>query len=265
MCLTDPLTDDLLTIAYAARALDAPEAWHALRSMAAMPRPERASVLPAGTINHDRSHAPPTPRPAPDRSARPVMRPLAQLGQTPFAVVDLETTGFASPRGDRIIEVAVVRLSLTSSALRARRRNGHRTATREVPEPRPASRRHRLRRNRLPSPRTPSHLDSADRPRRYPGASVDWRRPRYVQARPPHQSCRRSRTRTERNRRRLPRRRIPRPCPCRPCPQSRRGGGPYRSGPDMGTLRRPSTPPPPAIPRRSASRSGGSRNSGAIR
>ncbi|QDY09536.1 DEAD/DEAH box helicase [Micromonospora sp. HM134] len=106
------LTDDLLTIAYAARALDVPEAWHALRSMAAMPRPEQASVLAAGTMKHDRSNAPPTPRSAPDRSAaRPVIRPLAQLGQTPFAVVDLETTGFAAHRGDRIIEVAVVRLS----------------------------------------------------------------------------------------------------------------------------------------------------------
>ena len=106
------------------------------------------------------------------------------------------------PEATGLIEVAVVRLSLTSSALRVRRRNGHRTATREVPEPRPASRRHRPRRNRLPSPRTPSHLDSADRPRRYPSASVDWRRPRYVQARPPHPSCRRIRTRTDRNRRR---------------------------------------------------------------
>ncbi|MBO4161220.1 DEAD/DEAH box helicase [Micromonospora antibiotica] len=102
------LTDDLLTIAYAARALDVPEAWHALRSMAAMPRPEQACVLAPETVNHDRSCAPP----APGRSAaQPVMRPLAQLGQTPFAVIDLETTGFASHRGDRIVEVAVVRLS----------------------------------------------------------------------------------------------------------------------------------------------------------
>ncbi|PWU50156.1 hypothetical protein DLJ47_24615 [Micromonospora sp. S4605] len=106
------LTDELLTAAYAARALDVPATWHTLRSMAAMPRPGQASMLAGGTGNHDRSYTPPAPRPAPDQSAtQPVMGPLALLGQTSFAVVDLETTGFAPHRGDRIIEVAVVRLS----------------------------------------------------------------------------------------------------------------------------------------------------------
>jgi len=34
----------------------------------------------------------------------------ALIGETPFAVVDVETTGFSPLRGDRIVEVAVVRL-----------------------------------------------------------------------------------------------------------------------------------------------------------
>lgn len=40
----------------------------------------------------------------------------ALLGQVPFAVVDVETTGFSPLNGDRIVEVAVVRLTADSSA-----------------------------------------------------------------------------------------------------------------------------------------------------
>jgi ATP-dependent Lhr-like helicase len=105
------LADELLTVAYAARALDVPEAWNTLRSMAVTPRPDQASLLVSATVNSDRGSAPHSPRTAPERSAALVTRPLAQLGQDPFAVVDLETTGFAPQRGDRAIEVAVVRLS----------------------------------------------------------------------------------------------------------------------------------------------------------
>ena len=35
----------------------------------------------------------------------------ALLRETSFAVVDVETTGFSPVRGDRIVEIAVVRLS----------------------------------------------------------------------------------------------------------------------------------------------------------
>jgi|JI10StandDraft_1071094.scaffolds.fasta_scaffold229521_1 DNA polymerase-3 subunit epsilon len=35
---------------------------------------------------------------------------MSDLGSTPFAVVDVETTGFSPRRGDRVVEIAVVRL-----------------------------------------------------------------------------------------------------------------------------------------------------------
>jgi ATP-dependent helicase Lhr and Lhr-like helicase len=68
------LTPDLLAHAYAARSLDIPNTCNALRELTATARP-------------------------------------AALGRAPFAVVDVETSGFDALGRDRIVEIAIVRLS----------------------------------------------------------------------------------------------------------------------------------------------------------
>lgn len=83
------LSPDLLAHAYAARSLDIPNTWHALRELAG-----RRTALPTA------------PRAAPVSTGRPV-----ELGITPFVVLDVETTGFDALGRDRIVEIAIVRLS----------------------------------------------------------------------------------------------------------------------------------------------------------
>nr|WP_300011106.1 DEAD/DEAH box helicase [Pseudonocardia sp.] len=80
------LTDELLSLGYAARSLDVRGAWDALARLAD------------------------TPAPRCDAGAVPVVvSRQAELGRTPFAVVDVATTGIAPHRDDRIVEIAVVR------------------------------------------------------------------------------------------------------------------------------------------------------------
>lgn len=85
------LSDDLLARGYAATNLDVPGAWDTLRHLAATQVAEstKSSWDPANAS----SDAPQTP---------------AVLGVTPFAVIDVETTGFASQDDDRVVEIAVV-------------------------------------------------------------------------------------------------------------------------------------------------------------
>lgn len=85
------LSDDLLARGYAAAHLNVPGAWDTLRHLAATQSPDHAG----NTWE--------TSRPAPVVSQAP-----AVLGVTPFAVIDLETTGFAAHADDRIVEIAVV-------------------------------------------------------------------------------------------------------------------------------------------------------------
>ena len=119
----DQLTDQLLNEAFAARSLDVDGAWEALRglidNLSADLHPANTGLgfvsscdSPPGTV---------TIRPLTIRE--PVRRPVPQavrqpeLGRTPFAVLDLETTGFSPGLGDRVVEIAVVRTSPEGTVL----------------------------------------------------------------------------------------------------------------------------------------------------
>ncbi|HEY5182973.1 MAG TPA: DEAD/DEAH box helicase [Dermatophilaceae bacterium] len=111
----DQLTDELLNEAFAARSLDVDGAWDALRglldNLSADQHPADAHPAfpfpcdsPAGTV---------TMRPI--TVPRQVPRP--ELGRTPFAVLDVETTGFSPGLGDRVVEIAVVRTAPDGTVL----------------------------------------------------------------------------------------------------------------------------------------------------
>jgi ATP-dependent Lhr-like helicase len=83
------LSEQLLSLAYASHSLDITGAWEVLADLAV----ERLDHVPEGTEL-------PTVATAPSVAAR--------LGETPFAVIDIETTGFAPHRDDRIVEIAII-------------------------------------------------------------------------------------------------------------------------------------------------------------
>jgi len=85
---------------YAASQLDVPGAWQALADIAAEACPALEDTFGSGAGGTAWTVV---DRTAPDP---PVNQPV--LGRTPFSIVDLETTGFAAHRADRVIEVAVV-------------------------------------------------------------------------------------------------------------------------------------------------------------
>jgi ATP-dependent Lhr-like helicase len=89
------LSGRLLDQAYAARALDVEGAWAWIRS-----RRTRSATAPAIVVNVPALMAPAAVVATGSRIA---------LGSTPFAVVDVETTGLAVGRGHRVVEIAVVR------------------------------------------------------------------------------------------------------------------------------------------------------------
>ena len=90
------LSGRLLDQAYAARALDVDGAWAWLRNRRVRP----AGSAPLGDLVTVPALRAPDPVPHGPRIA---------LGEAPFAVVDVETTGLAAGRGHRIVEIAIVR------------------------------------------------------------------------------------------------------------------------------------------------------------
>jgi ATP-dependent Lhr-like helicase len=89
------LDDDLLTHAYAASSLDIPGAWSTLQRLAEID-PE---------IHSDDTRTGPA---KPFRASSPGL-PVVP-GKTPFAVIDVETTGFSAHR-HRVVEIAIIRLN----------------------------------------------------------------------------------------------------------------------------------------------------------
>ncbi|MEW1808361.1 DEAD/DEAH box helicase [Pseudarthrobacter sp. NPDC080039] len=89
------LDDELLTHSYAAAALDIKKTWPLVKKLA-----EATAHL---------GNDPATYQPKP--SSKPTNEPLNDLAQLgPYAVIDIETTGFSS-RQDRIVEIAIVHVS----------------------------------------------------------------------------------------------------------------------------------------------------------
>lgn len=92
------LPAELLDRSYATRRLDVPNSWTTLREL-------------AGSATAEPDVTTPFPAPATTPATPYVPGPAVQLGSTPFAVVDLETTGFDPFGRDRIVEIAIVRVS----------------------------------------------------------------------------------------------------------------------------------------------------------
>lgn len=86
------LDEDLLNTSYAAAVFNPTGAWAALAALAASPAPTEGA---AGTLGDDWDDIP-------DAASD------AELRKSGFAVIDVETTGFAAYRRDRIVEIAAV-------------------------------------------------------------------------------------------------------------------------------------------------------------
>lgn len=84
------LDEELLSRSYAASSLDVPGAWEVLQTLVRLYPP------------------PPIEAADPPESLEPTDR--AVIGQTPFAVVDVETTSLSPLRGGRIVEMAIIHL-----------------------------------------------------------------------------------------------------------------------------------------------------------
>ena len=97
---------ELSVLSYATRFLNPDAAWSAFAELAALP-------VRAGDVL-DEIDAPALHQPSRHSTAR---RPGPPPGQAEFCVVDLETTGFSPRLGDRVIEVAAVRMAADGTVL----------------------------------------------------------------------------------------------------------------------------------------------------
>ncbi len=100
------LSEALLSLGYAARNLDLPGAWEALRVIASEPDLDvEMNEVESGSAGLRTLIAP-----------HRVKSWAPELGSTGFAVIDFETTGFAPHLDDRVIEVAVVHVDPDGTA-----------------------------------------------------------------------------------------------------------------------------------------------------
>ncbi|GGF36415.1 hypothetical protein GCM10011519_07420 [Marmoricola endophyticus] len=122
------LSEDLLDLAYAAHALDVPGAWSVLAHLTTEPVESLDVFDPApglGTGATSSTERIELVRGGGDggavgvgdgESTSTAFSPaLASVGQTPFAVIDVETTGIDSLREDRVVEVAIVQTDETGT------------------------------------------------------------------------------------------------------------------------------------------------------
>ncbi|WUJ56119.1 DEAD/DEAH box helicase [Kribbella sp. NBC_00382] len=113
----EQLSDELLEAAFAARSLDVEGAWKAASGL-------RDSLeTAAGTRATADERLPGDPgitEVVPRRSTRTQRTSrMPELGSTPFAVLDVETTGFSPRLHDRVVEVAVVRTAADGTVERS--------------------------------------------------------------------------------------------------------------------------------------------------
>lgn len=117
----EQLSEELLNEAFAARSLDVDGAWETLRVLldqvdtlkpdedietsTTRPPEMRSEISLLAVVAESRIPS----ATAGSRTRRPPLRP--ELGSTPFAVLDVETTGFSPRLHDRVIELAIVHTS----------------------------------------------------------------------------------------------------------------------------------------------------------
>ncbi|MDE0802947.1 MAG: exonuclease domain-containing protein [Acidimicrobiales bacterium] len=112
------LDADLAAEATAARLLDVDGAWSVLRTIADRPTPvehQTPSPEAATRVGGEAPAAEPPPPPAVRRSS--VRSQPASLADQEFCVIDVETTGFSPRLGDRIVEIAAVRMKGSGTVL----------------------------------------------------------------------------------------------------------------------------------------------------
>lgn len=109
------LDDDLAAEATATRLLDLDGAWKVLQAVDTNTRPPIEASDPAPAPGSAAQGAPAAAPPVPPPTGRPrpstTRRRVAALRDQEFCVVDVETTGFSPRLGDRVVEVAAVRMS----------------------------------------------------------------------------------------------------------------------------------------------------------
>lgn len=118
------LGTELSASSYAKRFLNPDAAWSAFKALAAIGHNGDSRSAPAGGTGSDApvgDHGPDDVEPSARPDQAPRLSTARKPGPTPshveFCVVDLETTGFSPRLGDRVVEVASVRIAADGTVL----------------------------------------------------------------------------------------------------------------------------------------------------